>query len=221
MAGMKLFVNFLIESYHKFFKDFSVYSGSYFAFLIIGMMSCIPWQGLGYEANSFYEIMMQIIVGILSLIVIVNVVLIEKAKFKMQEKDQLLYAAPTYLIYTLYSSLIILAGLFCFIVPGIIAAVFVGMVPLTSILIGNDNINYFKLSYRMALRDPVLIVSFGVASLLTELPSFALDLIPDWRLLFGAGIGYTFINAALLTILTITSVRVFYHLKVSLRDLSE
>ena len=221
MAGVKLFIIFFTESYQKFIKEFSVYSGSFCAFLMIGILSCVPWQGLGFEANSFYEIMLQIIVGILSLIVIVNVVLIEKAKYKIQEKDELLYAAPTYLIYTLYSSLIILAGLFCFIIPGIIAAIFIGMVPLTSILIDNDHVNYFKLSYRMVRKDTLLIISFGLMSLFIELPSVALDLIPDWRIKLGVGIIYTFIDAAILTTLTITSVRVFYHLKVALRDPSE
>lgn len=221
MGSIKLFLKFLTESYHKFFREFSEYAGSYAAFVIIGALGCVPWEGLGYEANSFYEIMLQIIVGILSLIVIVNVVLIEKAKVKMIEKEELVYAAPTYLIYTLYSSLIILAGLFCFIVPGIIAAIFVGMVPLASILIDNDSVNYFKLSYRMARKDIFLIISFGVTSLLIELPGFAFDLIPDWRIKLGGSVVFCFIDAAVLSILTITSVRVFYHLKAALKDQSQ
>lgn len=221
MISIKLFLKFFTESYHKFLREFSEYAGSYSAFLVIGVLSCFPWEGVGQVPNSFFEIMLQIIVGILSLIVIVNVALIEKAKYKMQGKDQLLYAAPTYLIYTLYSSLIILAGLFCFIVPGIIAAILVGMVPLTSILIDNDSINYFKLSYRMARKDLVMIICFGVLSLLIELPSFAFDLIPDWKIKLVGSVLYSFVDAAILTILTITSVRVFYYLKMALGDQSE
>jgi hypothetical protein len=165
--------------------------------------------------------MLQIIIGILSLIVIVNVILIEKSKTKMLEKEQLMYAAPTYLIYTLYSSLIILAGLFCFIVPGIIAAILVGMVPLASILIDNDSVNYFKLSYKMARKDTVMIICFGLASLFIELPSFAFDLIPDWRIKLGVSVVYAIVDAAIITILTITAVRVFYHLKARLGDQSQ
>ncbi len=221
MTSIKLFLKFLAVSYQKFLREFSEYAGSYSAFLIIGALACVPWEGLGYESNSFYEVMLQIIVGILSLIVIVNVVLIEKAKHKMVEKEQLAYAAPTYLIYTLYSSLIILAGLFCFIVPGIIAAIFVGMVPLASVLIDNDSVNYFKLSFRMARKDPLMIISFGLASLLIELPSFAFDLIPDWKIRLVSSVVYCFLEAALLTILTITSVRVFYYLKAALNDQSQ
>ncbi len=221
MTGIKLFLNFLTESYQKFSKEFPDYNGSYIAYFLIGILSSVPWQGLGYEANSFYEIMLQIVVGFLVLIVTVNVVLIEKAKYKMSEKDQLFYAAPTYLIYTLYSSLFILAGLFCFIIPGFIAAIFVAMVPLASILIDNDSVNYFKLSYRMARKDTLIIICFGLTTLLVESPSFLFDFIPDWRIKLGVNLAYSFIDAAVLTILTITSVRVFYYLKLALRDQSE
>lgn len=221
MTTIKLFLNFLADSYQRFLKNFSEYAGSYSAFLIIGFLSSVPWEGLGYESNNFYEIVMQIIVGVLSLVVIVNVVLIEKSKHKMVEKEQLIYAAPTYLIYTLYSSLIILAGLFCFIVPGIIAAIIVAMVPLASVLIDNDSVNYFKLSYRMAHKNFLMIICFGLTSLMIEMPSFAFDLIPDWRIKLGVNVGYTFVEAAVLTILTITSVRVFYYLKAILKDQSQ
>ena len=221
MTGIKLFLNFFTESYQKFVREFSEYFGSYISFVFIGLLSSIPWQGLGFEANSFYEITLQVIVGILILIVNVNVVLIEKAKFKMVDKDQLFYAAPTYLIYTLYSSLFILAGLFCFIIPGIIAAVLVAMVPLASILIDNDSVNYFKLSYRMARKDTLMIICLGLTTILFESPSFIFDFIPDWRLKLLVNISYSFIDAAALTILTITFVRVFYYLKVALKDQSE
>ena len=221
MTGIILFLNFFTEAYQKFIKEFSEYTGSYIAFVLIGLLSSVPWQGLGFEPSSFYEIMLQMIVGILILIVNVNVVLIEKAKFKMVEKDQLFYAAPTYLIYTLYSSLFILAGLFCFIIPGIIAAIFVAMVPLSSILIDNDSVNYFKLSYRMARKDTLMIICLGIATLFIELPSFVFDFIPDWRLRLGVSLAYSFIDAATLTILTITSVRIFYYLKMALKDQSE
>lgn len=213
MNGLKLFLKFLTESCFKFFRNFSEYATSYSAFLIVGIIACFPWEGIGLSPNSFYEIILQVGVGILSLVIIVNVVLIEKSKYKRFPKEELLYAAPTYLIYTLYSSFIILAGLVCFIIPGIIAAVFLGMAPLTSILIDNSRVNYFKLSYQMARKDISLILCFGLASIFIELPSFAFDLIPDWRVRLGTSVTYCFIDAAILTILTITSVRVFYHLK--------
>lgn len=218
MTSIKLFLRFLSESARIFLNELSLYLGSYIAFLIVSLMSCIPWQGMGYEPNSFYEIISSIIVGILSLIIIVNIILIEKAKVKQTEKEQLVYAAPTYLIYTLYSSLIIIAGLLCFVIPGIIAATLVVMVPLASVLIDNDSVNYFKISYRMACKDALLVICFGLATLLVELPSIGLELIPDWRLKLGAGVFCSLFEAAFFVILTMTSVRVFYHLKEALKD---
>lgn len=221
MNSLKLFLQFFSESYQKFVKNFSTYLGSYIAFVAIGFLASIPWQGMGYEDNSFYEIVFSIVVGVLSLIVIVNVILIEKASHKHIEKEELMYAAPTYLIYTLYSSLIMLLGFVCFIVPGIILAVLVGMVPLASVLIDNDSVNYFKVSYRMARKDAVLIICFGVASVLIELPSFAFDLIPDWRIKLFCDLGYALLDGVILSVVTITSVRIFYHLKAALNDPSQ
>lgn len=218
MDSIKLFGSFFTESIGTFKKEFSVYMGSYLAVLMINFLSLFPWEGMGYGQNSFHEIVLQIFVGILSLIAVVNIVLIEKAKAKNLEKEALVYAAPTYLIYTLYSSLLILAGLFCFVVPGLIIGVLVAMVPLASVLIDNDSINYFKISYRMARKDAWLVICFGLASLIMEAPSFGLDLIPDWRIKLGAGFVYSFIDSAVLVIVTMTSVKVFYHLKKALND---
>lgn len=196
MGSVKLFFSFLIASLKCFKKDFSEYFGSYVAMLIINLVGCFPFEGIGFEQNSFHEIVLQIIVGIASLVVIVNVILIEKAKAKNLEKDDLMYAAPTYLIYTLYSTLLIVGGLFCFVVPGIIIAVLVGMVPLASVLIDNDSINYFKISYRMARKDAVLVICIGLATLILELPGFGLDLIPDWRVKLGTNFIYSFLDSA-------------------------
>jgi len=218
MGSIKLFFSFLVTSFKFFKKEFPVYLGSYLAMLILNLVASYPFEGMGFEQNSFYEIVLQIIVGIMSLIVIVNVILIEKAKTKGLEKEELMYAAPTYLIYTLYSTLLIVGGLFCFVVPGIIIAVLVGMVPLASVLIDNDSINYFKISYRMARKDAVLVICFGLASLVMELPSFGLDLIADWRIKFGTNIAYSFLDSAVIIVLTMTSVKVFYHLKHALKD---
>lgn len=221
MGELKLFLKFVSDSYLKFLKEFSNYLGSYSAFVMIGLLASFPWEGVGFAQNSFYEIMLQVGVGILSLVTIVNVVLIEKAKYKMLQKEQLLYAAPTYLIYTLYSSLIILAGLFCFIIPGIVAAILIGMVPLASILIDNDSVNYFKLCYRMARKKTFVIICFGLTSIFIELPSIAFELIPDWRIKLTVSVVYAFLDAAVLTILAITSVRLFYHLKEVIGDQSQ
>jgi hypothetical protein len=218
MGSIKLFFSLFTASIKVFKKDFSVYLRSYLAMLILNLIASYPFEGMGFEQNSFHEIVLQIVVGIMSLVIIVNVILIEKAKEKKMVKEELMYAAPTYLIYTLYSTLLIVAGLFCFIIPGLIVAVLVGMVPLASVLIDNDSVNYFKMSYRMARKDLLLVISYGMTTLLLELPSFVLDLIPDWRVKFGVNIAYSFFDSVVMVVLAIISVRVFYHLKGALKD---
>jgi hypothetical protein len=218
MESIKLFGAFLNESFVVFRKEFRTYLNSFIALVFIGFLASFPWEGMGFEANSFYEIINGVFVGILSLIVLVNVILIEKAKFKGSDKEQLLYATPTYLIYTLYTSLIMLAGFFCFIIPGIILGICFAMVPLASVLIDNDDVNYFKLSYRMARIEPWPIICFGVLTILIELPSFAFDLIPNWQIKLLLNILYSFIDSVLMIVLTLTSVKVFYYLKKKLRD---
>ena len=219
MRSITLFCEILRVSYKELLKNFWTYMPSYMAFFIVDLISCIPLDAFGYGEDSFYKIALTLIVGVLSLIVVVNVVMIEKSKVMFLPKEPLLYTAPTYLIYTLYVSLAILAGVFCFVIPGIIIAVLLGMAPLASVLIDNDSVNYFKISYRMARLDPVLIICFGFMSLLIELPSFAFDLIPDWGVKLGFNILYSFFDSAVLVVLTIASVRIFYHLKSEFKEL--
>ena len=166
-------------------------------------------------------------------------ILIEKSRYKHREKEQLLYSVPTYLVYSLYSVLTILIGpglvlliggmihlpqsviLGLAVLVGLIVAIFVAMVALASVLIDNDSINYFKLSYRMARQDVLLIICFGVLSLLVELPSFAFDQIPDWRFVVSFNLLYAFFDAVAMIALTVTSVRIFYYLKHQLNDQSQ
>ena len=220
MDSLKLFCSFYQDSYKKFTSQLRSYLGSYIAQVFIGFLAAIPWTMMGYESNSPTEMFMTLINVLLSLMVIVNVVLIEKAKMKGSEKESLMYATPTYLIYTLYTTIIILAGLFLLVVPGVIAAVLLAMVPLAAVLIDNDSVNYFKLSIKMAKSNPGIIVWFGIFSVLIEAPNFGLDFISNWNIKLLLKVVYTFIDSALLILLTITSVRIFYHLKTKIGDLS-
>ncbi len=240
MSSLERYWKYLKESYKIVLENFPTYLPSYIAFLMIDLLAIFPWEALGYESQSFPEVMASILVGILSLIAIVNVVLIEKAKAKHREKEKLAYAVPTYLIYTLYSTIALLVapGVFFLaasalklpsyaiitlsVLPGIIGAVCVGMVPLASVLIDNDSVNYFKLSLNMARLDPVIIFCFGVVSILIEVPSMAFDYyLGDWVFRTGANFLYSIFDSAIMVVVTVASVRVFYHLKHRLNDQSQ
>lgn len=239
MGSIARFFKFLKESWQLVLKNFRVYLASYIAFFFVDVMASIPWQAFGFPEQSAPEIVFSLCVGIASLVIIVNVILIEKSRYKHREKEQLLYSVPTYLVYSLYSVLTILIGpglvlliggmihlpqsviLGLAVLVGLIVAIFVAMVALASVLIDNDSINYFKLSYRMARQDMLLIICFGVLSLLVELPSFAFDQIPDWRFVVSFNLLYAFFDAAAMIALTVTSVRIFYYLKHQLNDQSQ
>ncbi len=239
MGSIARFFKFLKESYHLVLKDFRLYLSSYIAFFLVDVLAAIPWQAFGLPDKSFPELALTLIVGIANLVVIVNVILIEKSRYKHREKEELLYSVPTYLVYTLYSALTILVGpglvlmaagmlalpqaitIGLAVLVGLIVAIFVAMVPLASVLIDNDSVNYFKTSYRMARQDLLLIICFGSLSLFIELPLFIIDQIPDWRFVLSSNVLYAFFDAVAMITLTVASVRIFYYLKHQLNDQSE
>jgi hypothetical protein len=216
LKSIHLYGTFLKESYGELIQKFSLYFNCYITFVLVDFLGSIPWEAMGYGDNSFYSILMSMVVGILNLVIIVEVILIEKSKLMQREKEKLLFAAPTYLIYTLYYSILFVLGLLCFLIPGIIIAVMLAMVPLASVLLEDNDINYFKLSYQMAKKDLLLMIIFVFSSLLIELVSTGLAFIPDWRIQLGAKLSYSFLDGLLMIILTMASVKVFYHFKSSL-----
>lgn len=236
------FFNFLIDSFKDVKSNFGIYLPTYIVFVILNIIGAIPWEGLGFGEKSFTEIITSIVVGLASLVLVTNIILIEKSRIKVREKEKLIYAAPTYLIYTLYSSLIILlcfsfvmlfpasrpgvmtgvslavlfmlAKFFVVAIPAIIAAVCVAMVPLASVLIDNDSANYFKISFKMARTAPFLIFLFGASSLLIEVPAVAIDFfVQEWTTKFAIGFLYAFVDSFIIIALTKASVAIFYYLK--------
>lgn len=243
MGSIKYFIRFFKESVSDFKTHFGLYLPTYIGFLIVSITGCIPWTALGFPDKSIQEVVVSLIVGLLSLILVTNVILIEKSRVKNRERERLLYSAPTYLIYTLYSTLIIVAFLalavflpayqqgimqreaisssminlatyFLVAIPAIVAALFVAMVPLASVLIDNDRVNYFQLSFKMAKKSPLLVLLFGASSLLIETPALLIDLLGEqWMSRLAFGVGYSFVDSFIIIVLTKTSVSIFYHLK--------
>lgn len=213
MDSLKIFFGFLRSAASEVAANPKDYFMSAVALFAINLITAIPWRAMGYESNSFYEILSNIIAAILNLVVIVNIVMIEKSKIKDRPKEGLLYTIPTYLIYTLYCMIIISIGLFLYIIPGLIAYMILLMVPLASVLIDNDSINYFSVSFKMMKKEPLIIFCLSAATIFSELIFFLFDLIPDWRIAMGVEITYGLFDAFLVTVLTITSVKCFYYIK--------
>ena len=242
MRSIKYFFVFLLDAVSDLLSHVRRYLLTYIAFLVMNFFSIIPWEGLGFGEKSLAEILTSISIGLVSLVLVTNIILIEKSRIKVREKEKLIYAAPTYLIYTLYSTLIILVCLSFVMLfpagrpgpmtgsisemlimgakftvvalPAIVAAVCVAMVPLASVLIDNDSANYFKVSFKMAKTAPFLIFLFGASSLLIEVPAVLVDFfIKDVSSKLALGLLYSFFDSFFIIILTKASVLNFYHLK--------
>lgn len=213
MNSFKVFFSFFALSFREFLLNKKDYFQSCVALFCINLITSIPWQGMGYASNGLYEILCNILAALLSLVVIVNIVMIEKSKIKERSKEGLLYTIPTYLIYTLYCMIIISMGLFLYIVPGILAYLVLLMVPLSSVLIDNDSVNYFKVSFKMFRKEPLLIFILGLTTIISEGVFFLFDLIPDWQTAMTVEILYGVVDAVLITVVTMTSVKTFFYIK--------
>jgi len=220
MNDFKLFFSFGHESFLEFWSEFKTYRKSFFSLLLLGMISCIPWQNLGFGENSLPEIVTSIVLALLSLVFVVDIILIEKKSFTGRSKEKLLYSAPTYLIYTFYSSLIFfIPTLLIFaisnswlmaIIPAIFFGLCVVMVPVCSVCIDNDDINYFKSSFKLVKKRPVLIFLFFIFTILLEVTPFSFDLFSFSYLKLSLSLLYSLIETFLLISLTKVSVKIFY-----------
>ncbi len=223
MKEFKLFFDWGIESLKEVLSQFEVYKRSFWFILILGIMSCIPWQAMGFEDNSLPEIVNSIVIAITSLVLVVNVILIEKKNILGRPKEKLLYSAPTYLIYTFYSSLLFLIPSFIIFsltnswyvvfVPAVLIGVCLVMVPVCSVCIDNDDVNYFKFSLGIVRRKPFLLLLFFVFTTLLEIIPFAFDLISFSYLKLGMTLIYSVLETMLIIILTKISVKIFYRVK--------
>jgi len=220
MNEFKIFQDFIVDSFKELWANFKIHQNNFFSLLFLGFLSCIPWQNLGFEDNSLPEIVNTALIALMSIIVVVNIILIEK-KIKLgRPKEKLLYAIPTYLIYNFYSSFLFLApvmlvfaltkSLFFAVIPGIFSGVCLVMVPVSSLCIDNDEINYFKHSLKATRRTPIVIFLFFLMTILLETIPLSLDLVASSSLKLGLGLFYSFIEAVLLIVLTKVSVKIFY-----------
>ncbi len=220
MKEFKQFGYFVADSIKELFANFKEYKFTFFVLLFLEILSCTPWESMGFESNSLPEIINSIIIALASLVVVVNIVLIDKKITLGGPKEKLLYAAPTYLIYTFYSSILFFVPLVLFFgltnsyvlafIPGIFIGVCLAMVPVSSICINNDGVNYFKHSLKLVRRTPLLIFSFFSFSILLELAPLSFNLIVNSSIRLGVSVIWSIIETFLIVILAKVSVKIFF-----------
>lgn len=212
MSAIRIFTAELKESVGDFKKHFPLFLPSIIFMLILCNLSFIPWEILGFESGSNVEIITGLFIGILAMVVSVHVILIEKSRLLGSPKEKLAYGAASYIVYTLYSSLIVLLGIVLLIIPGFLALIFFSLAPVVALLSRDQKEGYLKQSINLVKKNTGLVVCYLGASMGVEIVSILLDLIDNWKMRVTIGIFYSFFEAFATVILTIFSVRLFYYL---------
>ena len=215
MKSINLFKNFLSESITDFKNNKSLFFTSAIWMLIFCLLSCIPWEAMGFESGSGWEISVGVVVGILTLIVVANIILIEKARLSNKAKEKILYGAPSYLVYTLSSSLVVLAGIILLIIPGFLALVYLSMAPVAALLSENKKDGFLKQSVALVKKNVGVVAVFVGVSLGIEVLSMGVDFISKWQVRLFVGVLYSLFEALSSVILTMVSVKIYYYLNSS------
>jgi hypothetical protein len=175
------------------------------------LTAILPLENFGITDG--WVVLTALFIGFSSLIVVANIILIEKARLFNTKKEKLIYGAPTYLVYALYSSLAVLLGIILLIIPGFIALIFLSLAPVASLLSVDKSKGFLKQSIELVKKNTGLVSLYVVISMLVEIVSLLIDLIPDWRVRAGAGFLYAFVESYAMLILALVSVKIFYYLK--------
>lgn len=234
MKPIKNFLELLGLSHREILMKWGLYSKCFVVLFLLNLTIAIPWGsldlGIEYAENvvNFFTLIFSLIVG-------VNIVLIEKSQFKKKAKETVFYQFPTFLIYTLYSGLIaliaaaIVFGIYSAVVapgPGIllylgygiagvvafVMGVFFSMSPLNAILIDSDHINYLKESFKMGKSHFGLLFLYTVCTFITELPEFGIYLIDNLFLRLAVGVGYALVDTWFVILVLKLGVKIFYQL---------
>jgi hypothetical protein len=211
MKNLEVFKTFFGQSRQIYRSNINLFLMSYMAFLGLCLTSILPLENLGFTDG--WVVIIALFIGFSGLIIVANIVLTEKARLLGTKKEKLIYGAPTYLVYALYSSLAVLLGILLFIIPGFIALIFLSLAPVASLLSVDKSKGYLKQSIELVKKNTGLVSLYVVASLLVEIVSLLIDLIPDWRVRSGVGFLYAFVEAYAMLILALVSVKIFYHLR--------
>ena len=230
MNNINIFIHAL-KSAHQLFKvEYAKYNKSFLSLVFIGLISSIPYKYFGLHLAGIDEAI-EIIGSFISLIFIVNIIMIEKARFYKREKEKLIYSAPTFLIYTFYSTLLMAAGpilvlgltkllsmphflqMFLAAIPGIAVGLLVVFIPYASVLIDSDSVNYFKISFRMTSEKLGLAILVFFSALILEIFPLMFEFMQNPLAKSATLFLFSILNAYLYVIFSIAFVKIFFTIK--------
>jgi hypothetical protein len=230
MNAINVFLHALKSAHQLFKSEYARYNKSFLSLVVIGFISAIPFKFFGVHLAGLDEVT-EIIGSFISLIFIVNIIMIEKARFYKRDKEKLLYSAPTFLIYTFYSTLLMAAGPIIVLgitkflalpyflqmalagIPGVVVGLLVSFVPYASVLIDNDSVNYFKISFRMTTGNWGLAFLVFFSALALEILPLIFELIQNPLLKSVSLFLFAFVNAYFYVIFSISFVKIFFAIK--------
>lgn len=230
MNAINVFFHALKSANQLFKTEYARYNKSFLSLVFIGFISAIPFRYFGVHLAGLDEVT-EIIGSFISLFFIVNIIMIEKARFYKREKEKLIYSAPTFLIYTFYSTLLMAAGPIIVLgvtkflslpqylqmtlagIPGVIVGLLVAFVPYASVLIDNDSVNYFKISFRMTTGNWGLAFLVFFSALALEVLPLVFELIENPLIKSACLFLFAFLNAYLYVIFSIGFVKIFFAIK--------
>ncbi len=230
MNAITVYLHALKSAHQLFSTEYGKYNKSFLSLIFIGLISAIPFRYFGVHLAGLDEVT-EIVGSFISLIFIVNIIMLEKARFYKREKEKLIYSAPTFLIYTFYSTLLMAVGPIIILavtklfslpqylqmilagIPGLIVGLLVAFVPYASVLIDNDSVNYFKISFRMTTGNWGLTFLVFISALALEAFPLLFELLPN-PLVKALGMGvFAFLNAYLYVLFSIGFVKIFFAIK--------
>jgi len=197
---------FFSLSYVDLKKNSQHYKLSLLGFIVLGLIDAIPWEGMNYLENSGPEILSQVVIFLLSIIVSVDVINTQKTLLTEMPEEKLLFTAPAFLIYSLYFTICVLLGLVLFILPGVLALVFLTLAPFVAVLLNEES--PMKASIRLTKKNPLLVAGMAIILLAIELFPALFNFLPRWEVKFFLELLFIFPMALLSLIFIQTMVRV-------------
>jgi hypothetical protein len=209
MNGLNTFFTFARESSEEIWNDKKLYLPAFLALILLSNMEALyPFFGVLPESGTM--IALTLISTLLVFVTLSQIVLIEKRK--RGGSGELSFFVPTFLLYNLYYSFLFFLGLPFGILPGLYVLVFFSMVPFVAVLDDEAQGSFFKKSRMLVKKNISLVAWASFFNLIIELSSLVIYPIQDPGKKAIANFFFSFPDAFLTMIITITMVTIYYAL---------
>jgi hypothetical protein len=210
MSSFSLVRSFLESSYTDFKEHKHLFIRSFIVLVVLNLLDAIPWEITGAGPNSGMEIALEILVGIASLFITVDVINSQVAIIRQKTKERMLYTVPSFFISQILYMLITLAGLVLVIVPGIAAFILLGLAPLLTIV--EPNVSAFKRSFHLSKKEFATVAILMIGSLILEFFPYGVSLIPGWELRSTMLLILSYPLALISFLVVQSNVKLYFHL---------